>query len=454
MARILLVSANTYCAPDPVYPIGLSYIETFIKKRFPSFETSIFDFNLSNMENLKKELAQFAPKYIGISLRNIDNIMLTKNKNSFTWYEEIIKVIRANSNAKIILGGAGYSIFPEMLLELLNPDFGIAGEGEECIAELIDALENNKSYEQIEGLVFKKNNTIIFKKRTTFLDDFRVNFDDNLVDYYWKKSGVMNIQTKRGCPLNCIYCSYPVIEGKKVRTANIDNVIETIEYLYRNKGITYFFFTDSVFNLVNDYNVALAEQLIRRNIKIQWGACFSPSNLDEEMLSLFKKSGLTHVEFGTDSLSNTMLQNYRKGFTVDEIFHKSELCYKLDIYFAHYLILGGFGETEETLKETFENAKKIRNGLFFPITGMRIYPCTGLCQKAIDEGVIGVNDSLIESTFYMARDLDLEESTIKKMGKKAGINLYFPTPSHFPVMKVMRMSNKKGPLWEMMIKKK
>lgn len=453
MARMLLVSANTYCAPDPVYPIGLSYIETYLNKKLPSLETSIFDFNLSNMEALKKEIAQYTPKYIGISLRNIDNIMLSKNKNSFTWYEEIIKVIRANSDAKIILGGAGYSIFPEMLLEVLGPDFGIAGEGEESIAELIDALEKNKNYEQIEGLVYKKDNLIVFNKRTKFLDDFSVKFNDKLVDYYWKKSGVMNIQTKRGCPFNCIYCSYPVIEGKKVRTANIDNVIDTIEYLYR-KGITYFFFTDSVFNMFNDYNAALAEELIKRNIKIQWGACFAPNNLDEELLTLFKRSGLTHVEFGTDSLSNTMLQNYGKGFTVDDVLQKSELCYKLDIYYAHYLILGGFGETEETLKETFENAKKIRNGLFFPITGMRIYPCTGLCQKAVDEGVIGMNDSLIESTFYMAKDLDLEESTIKAMGKKAGINLYFPTPKHFPVMKVMRMSNKKGPLWEMMIKKK
>ncbi len=85
-----------------------------------------------------------------------------------------------------------------------------------------------------------------------------------------------------------------------------------------------------------------------------------------------------HIEFGTDSLSDTTLKNYGKPFTVADILEASKICNRLKIHCAHFLILGGYGETEDTLNETFENSKKIERTVFFPFVGMRIYPGTKL----------------------------------------------------------------------------
>ena len=87
-------------------------------------------------------------------------------------------------------------------------------------------------------------------------------FDNALIDYYWQNSGMLNIQTKRGCPYHCIYCTYPLIEGHTVRTLDPDQIVKTLSDLYFNKGIDYVFFTDSVFNISNTFNLDLADRLI------------------------------------------------------------------------------------------------------------------------------------------------------------------------------------------------
>ena len=80
----------------------------------------------------------------------------------------------------------------------------------------------------------------------------------------------------------------------------------------RDYGISYLFFTDSVFNISPEYNVRLAETLIRRRTDIRWGAYFSPRGIDAEQMRLFRASGLTHIEFGTESFCDRTLEAYGK----------------------------------------------------------------------------------------------------------------------------------------------
>ncbi len=449
--KILLVSANQLLIPYPVYPIGLSYITTYLKNKLPDYEIRIFDFVLNNNDDFKKYLNVYNPDYIGISLRNIDNINVYNKESFIDGYKKIVNEIKNNYKqiykSKIIIGGSGFSIYPELLYKLLCPDFGISGEGEESFYKLIYCLENNKNYYDIDGLVYKKNNKIILNKRKHFFQNLDLNFDSNSIDYYWKNSGMLNIQTKRGCPKNCIYCTYPLIEGKTVRTLNIDKIIETLSELYFKKNINYVFFTDSIFNLCNDYNYELAERIIKNKIHIRWGAYFSPENLDEKLLQILKKAGLSHIEFGTDSISAQQLKNYNKNFTVSDIIEKSELCNKLGIYFAHFLILGGYGETEDSLNETFENSKKINNAVFFPFVGMRIYPGTELQSLAIKDKKINKDDSLLEPKYYISDDIDI--SNLKEKAYKTGKKWVFPDEDNIELTKNFREKNKKGPLWEL-----
>jgi len=391
--NILLASLNTLAVPYPVYPIGISYLSTYIEQHLPGYTIELFDFNLENADQFIRKLHELSPKYIAFSIRNIDGVNSYDPTNFISGYSVIIDILRQkyHGDYKLFIGGAGFSIFPETLFNLLQPDYAVVGEGEESLVELIKKLDADLPVEDIGGLVYKKDGIIKVNQKKQHTTDLCLRFNESLTDFYWQNSGMLNVQTKRGCPFNCVYCTYPVIEGRIVRTLNTDLIIETISKLYRDKGINYIFFTDSVFNMKNDYNVELAEKIIRSGINIRWGAYFYPKGLTRESLKLFKESGLTHIEFGTESISDHTLKSYGKHFTVEDIIQQSELCNELDVPFAHFMILAGYGETDETIDETFENSRKIKKTVFFPYVGMRIYPGTRLYTYAISEGLIESN---------------------------------------------------------------
>ncbi len=443
---ILLISANQFDKPYPVYPIGLSYIATYLKEKLPHYRVEIFDLFLNDFEKLESVIELLNPKYIGISLRNVDDANSLSKGSFIENYRKAIALIRKVSRATIIAGGAGFSIFPEKLHRLLKPDFGIYGEGEASFHQLINCLDKGVNFKHIEGLVYKSGQQVIMNKRKHYCHDLALNFENNLTDFYWQHSGMLSVQTKRGCPYKCIYCSYPVIEGKKIRTLNTDKILAALEDLYYNKGINYVFFTDSVFNIENKYNHELADKIIRSGMKIKWGAYFTFKNLDEALLRKLKQSGLTHVEFGTESLSDRSLKNYGKSFTVSEVIEKSDMCRTLGIDFIHFIILAGYGETDETINETFENSKKIGLTAFFPFVGMRIYPRTRLQQLAINDGTISADDDLLEPRYYISKHVDL--STLQTRADATGKNWIFPDKDFSENMKKFRIKNKKGPLWE------
>jgi radical SAM superfamily enzyme YgiQ (UPF0313 family) len=444
---VILISANIYKDPYPVYPIGLSYILSYLQDKIPDFQIKLFDLNLNSLSEIENYLKENNPEYVGVSFRNIDNQDSHIKFDFVTDYIKLLQLIRTSSKSKIIIGGAAFSVYPEKLFNLLKPDFGITGEGEESIYQLINCLENNLDYSKIEGLVYYKNEKIEINPRSNFLKNLKPDINNDLLDFYWNKSGILNIQTKRGCPYDCIYCTYPLIEGSKVRNLNADFIVETLQRLKAEKKINYVFFTDSVFNINNDFNIELAEKMIKNNVNVRWGAYFSPHNLDYDLLSLFKKSGLKHIEFGTESISNTQLANYSKHFKVDDIIRISDLCDQLGIYYAHFLILGGYGETNQTLKETFDNSMKIKNAVYFPYIGMRIYPRTKLQELAIRDGFISETDDLILPKYYISKNADL--TNLKEMAKNTGKNWVFPDDDMSEINEMMRIKNKKGLTWHL-----
>jgi len=443
--NILFVSANMFCEPYPVYPLGVSYLKTYIENRDPSLNISVFDFNCATIEDFITVLHTGHFSFICVSLRNIDDTNIYAQNCFIGWYKQIINTARANSDATIVIGGAGFSIFPQEIFNDLQPDYGITGEGEETLYRVITAADTTFE-KDLEGLVYKSSNEVIINSRKNNIPSIELKFEESLIDFYWKKSGMLNIQTKRGCPYNCIYCSYPIIDGRKVRTFDPERIVRVLSDVKEKHGIDYVFFTDSIFNIHNDYNVELANLIIKSNIRVRWGAYFSHSGFDRDHLELFKAAGLTHIEFGTDSISDTQLKNYHKSFTVDQIMKNSRTCNELGVYFAHFLILGGYGETDATLEETFRNSELIDNTVFFPYVGMRIYPGTVLFDKAVSEGRIKERKELLNPVYYISEDISVEK--IRERAALTGKRWIFPDFDNSAVVNRLRERNKKGPLWE------
>lgn len=447
MRRILLISANRYKEPYPVYPLGLSYLKGYILRELPHLEVEIVDCNIHSDELIVRRLEVFKPDLIGLSLRNIDGANSLDVRYFLEQYQELVALIRQASSAYLVIGGAGFSIFPEVISERLKPDFSIVGEGEKAFIDLIQHL--GKRDESVLTTKEKGNGAceIICQGSQGYLSTLDVEFEEDLVGWYWQSSGMLNLQTKRGCPYNCIYCTYPVIEGRQVRTLDPEKIVDDLLRLKRNHGISYVFFTDSVFNIGKSYNLRLASLLIESGVKINWAAYFRPSGLDVETMRLFKESGLTHIEFGTESFCDKQLVNYGKGFSFDDVVKSSELCLDLGIYYAHFLILGGYGETMLTTNETMVNSKLLRHTVFFPYIGMRIYPNTRLQQIAILEGVIDATDDLIAPKYYISSDFDIDMT--KKLASETGKAWVFPDSPHNEIMDMLRTKRKKkGLLWE------
>lgn len=448
---IIFISANQLKEPYPVYPLGISYLVSYLEEYMPDLQIHVFDFNKSGYNELIDLIHKVNPNYIGISFRNVDDVNFYAKNSYIEHYKAIVELIKKYSKAKIIIGGPGYSIFPVKMYNLLQPDFGIYGEGEISLFKLLQLIENNKNnFEDIPRLIYKRNNKIIFNQKENSTLKPKTSYNKELTDYYWQNSGMLNIQTKRGCPYNCIYCTYPLIEGKNVRTHDPEILVENIQKYSIENNVDYFFFTDSLFNLKNKFNYEFAELMIRKQLKIKWGAYFNFKNLPEDLLVLLKRAGLTHIEFGTDSLCDITLNSYKKPFTFNEILNTSDICNKLDIDFAHFLILGGYGETKDTLKETFENSKKIGRTVFFPFVGMRIYPNTELYNISINENFISKSDDLLLPKYYISKKYN--EGFVKQLAKESGKRWVFPDEDSSAIINKLRIKGKKGPLWEYLTK--
>jgi len=450
---IYLLSANTTDSPYPVYPIGISYIAAYLKANLQDYDVRVFDLNRVSLADFCAAVTSEPPGVIGISLRNIDNVNSCHEEVFIDAYRKIIKQIRGCSSCPVVIGGAGYSIFPVRLFKELNPDFGIVGEGERSFAELITALSDNGDYKHINGLVYAgEGGEIRVNPRSQYIREADLMYDQEMLDFYWSKSGMINLQTKRGCHSGCIYCTYPLIEGKRVRTLDPEKVVNNLRFLAKTKGVNYVYFTDSLFNIDREYNRELAERIIKEKIDIQWGAFFSPTrDLDYEELELYKKSGLSHIEFGTESLNDEVLKAYRKQFTFSDVCEVSKICSGLRINTAHFLILGGPGETQDTLLDTVRKSSLIDNTVFFPFIGMRIYPCTPLQEYAIAEGVIGKDDDLLQPVFYISKGLDF--SVLENGRDSAGGSVWvMPGDNYSELLGRLRKKNYKGPLWDLLIR--
>jgi radical SAM superfamily enzyme YgiQ (UPF0313 family) len=448
--RVLLVSANTLREPYPVYPLGLDYVAGAIAQ---NHQVQIMDMNNpGGYDSLAAVINDFSPDIIGLSLRNIDNTDTTDPRGFIGQYRKIVDVIRKNSDARLILGGSGFTIFPAETMQALDADFGVIGEGER-LALLLNAIENHKDAGTIPGVVTSETPESLaepWQGRITR----RVNSNSANLQFYLQNGGMLNLQTKRGCHFKCIYCTYPHIEGHHLRLMDPAETAAAALKLQAS-GAKYFFITDSVFNADCAHSLAVAGAFKKSGVSIPWGAFFAPLKQPEDYFRILADAGLAHVEFGTDSLSNPVLTSYRKPFRNQQIFKSHQAAIDAGLYVAHYFLLGGPGENQQTLKETLTKVGDLEKSALFFFCGMRIYPGTELYDIAVNEGQIAKGVSILEPVFYRSPVIDPDE-IVRQVRQAAGerINWVIGAGGQDTAKIIARLYQRGhcGPMWEYLIR--
>jgi radical SAM superfamily enzyme YgiQ (UPF0313 family) len=443
--------------PYPVFPLGLAYIASVLRE--DGHELRIVDLCFCDHveEELRYELLGWRPDLIGLSLRNLDNLTYPASISYLREAEEAIALCRKYSGAKVVIGGSGFSLAPRALLSVLDVDFGVVGEGEKSILSLVRCLEGQTPVDGIPGVIARKGlpeadppmdrvESIGFPYRE-LLDNQR----------YLRHGGMGNIQTKRGCPFSCIYCTYPLLEGSSVRTRYWDDVLHELRVLREHHGVDYVYFVDDIFNFPRDHALGLCRFMADQGIGIEWTAFVNPGYVDEELIATMKEAGCMGIEFGTDSGSPEMLKRLGKSFSTEDISRASEICRKVGVPFAHYLLLGGPGEDEKTLEESASFMDQIEPTAVIAMVGIRIYAGTELEKISLSEGIIGSNTNLMYPHFYISPRLGdgiLSWVTQKALERKTWIVPGLEVNISRNMMEHIRRFHIRGPLWNLVSRMK
>lgn len=449
--HILLISVNREKTPYPVFPLGLSYLTSSLAAAGHRLQVLDLCFIEDPHAALVKTLNESKPDAVLMSIRNIDNLAHPNARFFLGEIKTFVDLCRGR--APVILGGAGFSLMPREALEFLGGDYGVVGEGEEVVPELLACLSRGDVPDFLPGILVRGAAGYLPPQPVKYIS--RPDRGMFTVDRYNREGGMINVQTKRGCPFTCIYCNYPLLEGTRTRLRPISEIIAEIRDLKEISGTDYIYFVDDIFNYPPEFAEKLCQAIVAENIKISWSAFINPAFVTPELFEIMAKAGCDAVEFGTDSGSPIMLKNLGKSFGVEQIRSASSLCRELGIDSAHYILFGGPGETETTIDESFALMDELEPTAVLCMTGIRIYPGTPLHRLAVEEGIVAPDASLLEPVFYLSPqvkdslcDLVLERALVRKNWAAPGLEINMSAA----MLQALRHFSVHGPVWKMMKK--
>jgi radical SAM superfamily enzyme YgiQ (UPF0313 family) len=401
--------------------------------------------------SIESAVTEFRPQVVGISLRNVDNTDITSPMSFVDEYRDLVARIRTATNAPIVLGGSGFTIFSAPLMRMLEADFGIAGRAE-LFSELLDRFEMGRNPAGIPGLLVRGSDGAPPSEPRSSFSPRPAAGPVRHVDptYYIRNGGMLNLQTKRGCPYRCSYCTYPNIEGHELQPIDPAEVARTARAL-ELAGARYLFVTDSTFNCSIGHNLAVADSFKTAGLSIPWGAFFAPVRTPAEYYRRLAAAGLTHVEFGTEALNDVMLRSYRKPFAVDDVFREHEKAVEAGLNVAHYFMLGGPDESPATLAETLGNVQRLPRTVSFFFCGVRIYPGTQVHQRAVSDGLIREKDDILEPVYYRSAALagvDIEALVHEAAAGRSNWVVGAGGERTMKLLERMYARGHVGPLWE------
>jgi radical SAM superfamily enzyme YgiQ (UPF0313 family) len=403
--RVLLISANTERINLPTMPLGLGYVAAATRRA--GHEVAFLDLMVEEDAGrvVRTTLERLRPEVIGISVRNIDDQNMEGTRFLLEPVKWLIAACRGLTEVPIVLGGAGYSIYPEAVLEYVNGDMGIQGEGEAAFPLLVNCLERAAHPSGVPGLYLRGRG---LQRARTFernLDSLPIPEDHlqtppaEMSEDFW-----LPLQTRRGCPMRCSYCSTATIGGNVIRRRSPALVVQEIARLVE-RGFRRFHFVDNTFNLPASYARDLCHEITASGLDITWRCILYPWKVDEELARDMARAGCREVSLGFESGNEEVLLAMNKRFRPDDVKRIARILGDCGIMRMGFLLLGGPGETRKSVEQSLAFADSLALEAMKVTMGIRIYPHTALARLALAEGTILPTDNLLLPRFYLAREI-------------------------------------------------
>ncbi len=404
--KVLFISTNTEMINMPTLPLGLAFVATATECKGHQVELIDLMPGEDTGAIIEKAMEEFEPGLIGVSVRNIDDQNMEDPKFLLDHAREVVEACKGSSNVPVVLGGAGYSIFPEKALEYLGADMGIQGEGEIPMPLLIQYMEQGRSLSQVPGLYLPGRGLQGKRCFARDLDRFplpRIEF----LQYssYQEEDVWVPVQTRRGCPMRCSYCSTELIEGCLIRKRSPASVVQWFSQ-WVEAAIRRFHFVDNIFNLPPSYARELCSRISESGLDITWRAIVYPCRIDPTLVKEMARAGCAEVALGFESGSGRILKEMNKRFDREDVRQAARVFEDYGIQRMGFLMLGGPGETMASVEEGLSFVDSLDLDIVKITLGIRIYPFTKLAKTAREEGVIKDDDPLLFPRFYMAKGLE------------------------------------------------
>ncbi len=292
----------------------------------------------------------------------------------------------------VVYGGPHASFLPEEALE--HGDYVIVGEGETGFPMLVDALNHKGALCDVPGLVWRENGNVRRNPAAPPIEDLdTLPFPDfSLLDMgHRTRMGIQGpgkstipMQTSRGCPFDCTFCSVTGMFGKRYRHRSTQNIIaELSKYNPREHAI---FFYDDNFTANPRKTKELLREMIRLDFGFDWSTQVrSDIAKDPEMLDLMVKAGCSSLYIGFESVDPQALKEMKKNQSVEDIRFAIREIRRRRIHVHGMFVFGFDSDTPQSARATvdFALAEKIDTTQFMILTPL---PGSGFYSRMLAEG--------------------------------------------------------------------
>ncbi len=416
MASLTLLNANEM--RPPVGPLALDYLAQALEEAGCAVRLLDLTWEPDPQAAVAAHFRDWQPTLVALTQRNSDDCYLAGGYSCLPHARNIVDLVRCHTDAPLVVGGCGYSIFPRAMLQILGADYGVRGEGEAVLPRLTQTLARAEDPWDLPGLVYSERGETRANPLITLdlsrQDAARRSWVDNA--RYWREGGQGGFETKRGCPGACVYCADPVAKGRQIRLRRPQAVAREVACLVA-QGVEHLHTCDAEFNLPRDHALAVCAALVEASLgeQVRWWAYCTPEGFDRELARQMRRAGCVGIDFGADHGCEAQLARLGRGHRVADLERTAMACHAEGIVFMYDLLLGAPGETHEGVAETVALMRRLQPHRVGLSLGVRLYPGTPLGEQmrgvlhwrdagAGGRGLLGAvedNDSLLQPVFYL-----------------------------------------------------